>query len=285
MNTGTQWWIALNPPIYLVSILPGVAVWLIGGHAGTPIEPGLLITATLAVILIQHAVNLFNDAKDWQLGADVEKHDSWVRVHHHRPRTALWHGVIALTLGTVLGLGVLVIGERLWVLSFTLPLVLLGLSYNAGKRPLSYSAWGEWVTGVCYGPGVFGGLWFAAGLPDTPVPIGFGMFAFAALASALLLSHQPPQIDTDRAAGKRTFAVRHGAVAARRTATKLHVASLVSMTCAMAFAHDTALIPLAFAIFGLLAIMAVGCPGANPKRIMLSTGVLYAVVSGIALLT
>ncbi|MCB1734265.1 MAG: prenyltransferase [Gammaproteobacteria bacterium] len=276
----------MNPPIYLISVLPGVAVWLISGHSHSEIKPalGLLIAATVAVTLIQHAVNLFNDAKDWQLGADTEKYDSWVRVHDEAPRVAIWHGTIALILGSVLGLTVLVSAGQLWVLSFTLPLFFLGLGYNAGKRPLSYSAWGEWVTGVCYGPGVFGGLWFAAGLPFEAIPLGLGMFTFAALATALLLSHQPPQIDTDRAAGKHTFAVRHGAPAARRAATRLHVASLISMTAAMGFAHDAPLITLAFAVFGLLAIMAVGCPGANPKRILLSSTTLYVVVSGIALL-
>jgi hypothetical protein len=34
--------------------------------------------------------------------------------------------------------------------------------------------------------------------------------AFASFAVARLLSHQPPQTATDRAAGKRSFAVRYG---------------------------------------------------------------------------
>jgi hypothetical protein len=47
---------------------------------------------------------------------------------------------------------------------------------------------GEWVTGVCYGPGVFGCLWFAAGL-EISLSALMGMIAFAALAVSLLLSH------------------------------------------------------------------------------------------------
>lgn len=277
-----SWRVALNPPIYLVSILPGVAVWLIGGHAPS-LDLPLLITATLAVVLIQHAVNLFNDAKDWQLGADVDKLESWVRVHHEQPRQAVIHGLLSLIAGTALGLWVLINGERLWVLGFALPLVLLGLTYNFGKRPLSYTAWGEWVTGICYG-GVFAGLWFASGQPPAYGPVVAGSIAFGSLAGALLLSHQPPQIDTDRAAGKHSFAVRHGADKTRLWAKRLHVVSLVTVVVAMATHGTPTLIALPFAIFGLVAIMAVGCPGINPKRVLLSTSSLVVAVSLISLL-
>ena len=56
-----------------------------------------------------------------------------------------------------------------------------------------------------------------------------GMLAFAAFASALLLSHQPPQIETDRAAGKQSFAVRHGAALTRKVALYLQVLTLLSL--------------------------------------------------------
>ena len=84
--SGSSWQEALNPPIYLVSLLPGLGVPLLAPAA---LQHSLgLSLATVAVILVQHAINLFNDAADWRLGADVEKHDSWVRVHGGRPRTA-----------------------------------------------------------------------------------------------------------------------------------------------------------------------------------------------------
>jgi 1,4-dihydroxy-2-naphthoate octaprenyltransferase len=93
-TSDTDWRQALNPPIYLVSILPGLGVPLL---ARFPVEnAGGLLLATIAVVLLQHAINLFNDAADWRLGADVEKHDSWVRVHGQRPRTLLLHGLLGV---------------------------------------------------------------------------------------------------------------------------------------------------------------------------------------------
>ena len=207
-NCGLRWWQALDPPIYLISILPGAAVWLLTGIQGRQLaEVGI---ATLAVVLLQHAINVLNDVSDWRLGADIDKRNSWVRFHDETPRVAAIHGYISLVLGALLGLAVLVAASRIWIAPAAAPLVLLGYLYNSGSRPLSYTHFGEWVTGLCYGPGVFGGLWLI--VASQPVSVGiFGSIAFFALSVALLLSHQPPQIDTDRQAGKLSFAVRFGA--------------------------------------------------------------------------
>ncbi len=204
----TTWREALNPPIYLVSVLPGLAVPALA-HSSVPHVVGLAL-ATVAVVLLQHAINLFNDAADWRLGADVDKVDSWVRVHDQRAEIAVWHGAISLVVGGLLGVGLLWAQQQLWLIAVALPLVGLGYLYNAGPRPLSYTHLGEWVTGICYGPGVFGCLWLVAGL-EFGTGMLLGAIGFGALAMALLLSHQPPQIDTDRRAGKRSFAVRYGA--------------------------------------------------------------------------
>jgi 1,4-dihydroxy-2-naphthoate octaprenyltransferase len=157
-----KWRQALNPAIYLVSVLPGIAVWLL---SASPINHSALWAATFAVVLLQHGINLLNDTKDWQLGADTEKYDSWVRVHHGNVSTAFIHGLVSLITGGILGLLILFLHQQLWILGFALPLVVLGILYNAGHRPLSYTAAGEWATALCYGPGVFGGLWFVAEQP------------------------------------------------------------------------------------------------------------------------
>jgi len=202
-----KWWQALNPAIYLISILPGVAVWLLVLPSGNSLLA--LLGATLAVTLLQHAINLLNDEADWRLGADIEKTDSWVLVHHRNLGLVRLHGWLSFLGGAALGLGVLVWSERLGILIPAVPLVVLGYLYNSGKRPLSYTRLGEWVTGLCYGPGVFGGLWLVTGQSVNPAMLS-GALAFGCLAVALLLAHQPSQMRTDRLAGKQSFAVRYG---------------------------------------------------------------------------
>ncbi len=264
--SGSSWQEALNPPIYLVSLLPGLGVPLLAPVALQ--HPLGLLLATVAVILVQHAINLFNDAADWRLGADVEKHDSWVRVHRGRPRTAAWHGLISLLAGGLLGLSVLWQQDQWWILLIALPMVGLGYLYNAGRRPLSYTHLGEWVTGICYGPGVFGCLWLVAGL-DPDIGMLAGSIAFGALAMALLLSHQPPQIETDRRAGKHSFAVRYGA---DRTLSVARLLFLLFLACLSATLIISAGWPLG--VVGALAALASAAwllKGAvNPRRTLLA---------------
>lgn len=233
-----RWWQALDPPIYLISVLPGAAVWLLTGSTGQPLT--LVAPATLAVILLQHAINVLNDVSDWRLGADVEKYHSWARFHHQNLRVAAAHGYTSLLAGGLLGLALLVRADRLWILAIAAPLVVLGYLYNSGPRPLSYTRLGEWVTGLCYGPGVFGCLWLLATGQPSPGALT-GSLAFFALAVALLLSHQPPQVATDRQAGKHTFAVRYGVPATRRTSQGLFIVFLLAMIAAIGQADLAAL--------------------------------------------
>jgi 1,4-dihydroxy-2-naphthoate octaprenyltransferase len=261
----TSWREALNPPVYLVSILPGLGVPLLAG--GQVAHAVSLALATVAVVLLQHAINLFNDAADWRLGADVEKHDSWVRVHHERPQLAVLHGVLSLLAGGLLGLGVLWQQGQWWIVAIAAPMLGLGYLYNAGSKPLSYTHLGEWVTGICYGPGVFGCLWLVAGQPPGVAMLA-GMAAFAALAVALLLSHQPPQIETDRLAGKLSFAVRYGADRTRAVAWGLFVVFLLAVGSVLLAASPAAgLLPVAL---GVLLGYRLKTTVLNPKRLLLS---------------
>ncbi|MGB5304716.1 MAG: UbiA family prenyltransferase [Gammaproteobacteria bacterium] len=251
-NASVRWWQALNPPIYLISILPGVAVWLLSDVQGRQLAA--VTAATLAVVLLQHAINVLNDVSDWRLGADVDKHHTWVRFHRLALRTTALHGFVSLTLGVLLGLAVLAVTDQLRIVLVAAPLVLLGYLYNSGRRPLSYTHLGEWITGLCYA-GVFGCLWLlATGNPSRVA--AWGSAAFFALAVALLLSHQPPQIETDRQAGKLSFAVRYGAQRTYAGARLLYL--LFLLTFGLALLGSTAATGTTIAFIALAA--ATGLP-------------------------
>ena len=266
------WREALNPALYLVSLLPGLVVLM---HADAAAR-GAVLAATFAVILLQHAINVLNDVADWKLGADAEKWDSWVRVHDGT-RIASWHGVISFIAGSLLGLLVLMITHTLWILGVAAPLVMLGYLYNAGPRPLSYTQLGEWATGVCYG-GVFACLWLLAGKSFDTAALA-GTLAFAAFAVALLLSHQPPQIATDRAAGKHSFAVRYGAERTLSVSRGLFSFALVSLAANLWLGGLQGVGTLAFGLAALVAIVNVWRRTPNPRGILLQG----ALAIGIAL--
>jgi 1,4-dihydroxy-2-naphthoate octaprenyltransferase len=270
--TTAKWWQALNPAIYLVSILPALAVALL---ATSPISHSALWPATVAVVLLQHAINLLNDVKDWQLGADTHKFDSWVRIHNENTHVTFFHGLLSLVSGAILGLFVLIFHQQLWILGFALPLVILGLLYNAGRQPLSYTAVGEWATALCYGPGVFGGLWFVADQPFGWEAM-IGMLAFASFSTSLLFSHQPPQIETDRQAGKNSFAVRHGALCTYRVSTALLLTALCLLSLAC-WRTQPILTSTVFSLGTLGAAIWITPVSPNPKRILLCTSMVFLI--------
>lgn len=264
--TTVKWWQALNPAIYLISILPAIAVLILAGDRLVWIE-GLWLS-TIAVVLLQHAINLFNDVSDWKLGADKEKTDSWVRIHDNQTKPVLFHGVVSFIAGSLLGLWILLISGKLWILYVAAPLILLGYLYNAGERPLSYTRMGEWVTGICYG-GVFGCLWLVAGLePDLKALAG--TLSFAALATSLLLSHQPPQIETDRAAGKLSFAVRYGRDKTINTSVLLFLMSGLFIGVGIYSVDINAFLLSVFVLLSLSFTVYLSKIGVNPKRVLLA---------------
>lgn len=275
------WWRALNPAIYLISILPGVAVWHIANTAAS--TRSVVLAATLAVVFLQHSINVLNDVSDWRLGADAEKWDSWVRAHQEKLTVASLHGWVSFLCGGLLGLGALLVAGRLWILAIALPMVGLGYLYNSGKKPLSYTRMGEWVTGLCYGPGVVGCLWLLSGtLFDASCALL--MAAFAALAVALLFSHQPPQIESDRQAGKHSFAARFGAQQTYRASRLLFMIFLLTFGLSLALRSDSAvLIGIYSVAAGIAAAIALG-KEPNPKLILLlaTAMVTLAVVAGSA---
>jgi 1,4-dihydroxy-2-naphthoate octaprenyltransferase len=274
---------ALNPPIYLISLLPGIGAWVLAAQAGST-GMHFLAPATLAVVLLQHAINLLNDAADWKLGADSEKYDSWVRFHHDSTGTATAHGWISFALGAVLGLAILVLAGKLWILAIATPMLILGYLYNSGPRPLSYTHLGEWVTGLCYGPGVFGCLWLLGEQPLNSAAVA-GMVAFAALAMSLLLSHQPPQIETDRRAGKRSFAVRYGAQRTRQVSRLLFTLFLLSYGVALWMTADDGTVRSVYGVTALLALLWVARTAPKPVNILLPSALVLLVmlVGGVCL--
>jgi 1,4-dihydroxy-2-naphthoate octaprenyltransferase len=265
IDTRSGWWRALNPAIYLVSILPGIGVWQLTATTGGASQA--LLLATLAVVLLQHSINVLNDVSDWRLGADEEKWDSWVRAHHGNLSIASLHGWLSFLCGGFLGLGVLIQTHKLWILLIALPMVGLGYLYNSGKRPLSYTRMGEWVTGLCYGPGVVGCLWLLTGNAIDLTTV-LAMTCFGALAVALLFSHQPPQIETDRQAGKHSFAVRFGAEKTYFASRLLLVVFFVTYGLSLS-AHASTLLLAAYSIAAVIATAFILRKQPNPKIILL----------------
>jgi 1,4-dihydroxy-2-naphthoate polyprenyltransferase len=222
------WVMAARPatlPAAIAPVLVGTAVAVHARHfRALP-----FLAALVAAVLIQIGTNFANDLFDYHKGADTTARLGPVRVTQSGLISAR-----AVAYATALTFGAAVLVGLYLVAVGGLPILLIGLAsiaaailYTGGPWPLGYHGLGDVfvfiffgliaVTGTYYvQAGAVGGAAIAAA-----VPVGL-------LVTAILVVNNVRDIETDRAAGKRTLAVRLG-----RRASRVQYALLVALAYAM----------------------------------------------------
>lgn len=266
LKSGSNRWQVLQPAIYLISILPGLAWSILFNENYSGLH---LMIITLAVVLIQHGVNVLNDAIDWKKGADSEKELSWVHFHGLDLRIVKVHGLFSFLIGILIGFSEIYYFQRFEVLYVAIPLLVLGYGYNASQWTLSYTSLGEWVTGLCYGPGVFGCMGYLLCPAITPTLL-LGSIAFGFLAVAVLFSHQPPQVLNDFLAGKSSFAVRYGAKMTYLISRILCVSALSLLVFVLNINNSSSLTSLTLFVGYAMTLLRVFKAEPSPKLILQS---------------
>jgi 1,4-dihydroxy-2-naphthoate octaprenyltransferase len=177
---------------------------------------GAAFAAFVGAISIQIGTNLANDLFDFRKGAD-----SPARIGPPRVLAMGWLSPVAVRDGMVVAFAVAVVaGIYLaqvagWpVVAIGLASIAAGVAYTAGRYALAYIGLGDVFVFFFFGfVAVIGTYYVQAGQLDSEatlaaIPVG-------ALATCILVVNNLRDIDTDRAAGKRTLAVLLGSRAAR----------------------------------------------------------------------
>jgi len=224
------WIMAARPrtlPVSIGPVLVGTAV----ASAEGGLRPGPAIAAGLGALLLQIGSNLANDVFDFEKGADTEDRIG-------PPRAAqlglLSPGALKLGMTIAFVLATAVGAYLTWVagpaiVAIGLVSILAAMAYTGGPWPLGYHGLGEAAVFVFFGLVAVVGTTFVqmGALSDlawiAAIPIG-------ALATAILVVNNLRDIETDRAAGKRTIAVRVG-----RGGARIEWAGLVGGAYAMLF--------------------------------------------------
>jgi len=193
---------------------------LVGTAAGVR-EDGTIrwlpfLSALVTALLIQVGTNYANDLFDYLKGADRPDRVGPTRITARGLVTvAAMRRAVVLTfaLATVLGLYLVWVGG--WpILIIGLASIAAGILYTAGPVPLGYAGLGDVFVFVFFGLVAVGGSSYLqtgslSGLALlAAVPVG-------SLITAILVVNNLRDIPTDRAAGKRTLAVRIGERATR----------------------------------------------------------------------
>ena len=223
------WLVAIRPHTLPAGIAPvvvgtGIAI----GHERFSLWPAL--AALLGALLIQVGANLANDYYDAQHGVDTSNRTGFTRVTHQgliapaAVKRAMWLSfAAAIGVGTYLvyvgGVPIVIIG----LLS-----VLFGVAYAGGPAPFGSYGLGDLFVFVFFGLIAVVGTYYVQAVDRLVEPFPLWIppetivleaviagVAIGALTTAILVVNNLRDIETDRAAGKRTLAVFIGVRATR----------------------------------------------------------------------
>lgn len=239
------WWWAVRPrtlPLAAAPVGVGTAVAFAGG--GARALPAL--AALAGALALQVGANLANDVFDAERGADTAERSGPPRAVQSgwlEPRAVRAGALAAFGAAAAIGLYLVAVGG--WaVAALGAASIAAGLAYTGGPWPLAYHGWGDAAVFLFFGvAAVCGTAWVQMlTLPGEAVvaslPVG-------ALATAVLAVNNARDLRTDRAAGKRTLAVRWGERAARREIEVLVAGAFaVPVAWAIARGEPALLLPL-----------------------------------------
>jgi len=278
------WLLATRP-----RTLPAALAPVVMGVTFAVAEGGFHLAAALAcaagATLLQIGTNFANDYYDFVNGADTAE-----RVGPKRATQSGWVTPAAMKRAFVLCFGLATLVGAYLVLRAGWPIVVIGLSgiafgvlYTGGPKPLGYLGLGDALVLVFFGPVAVAGTVYAQTLSFHPIA-AFAGLAPGLLSTAILAVNNLRDVDTDRACGKRTLAVRFGAGFARgEYVVCLVVAALVPIALwARGDVGYGVLLPLAVVPLGVALTRAVlRSSGAALNPLLGQTGkllVLYAVL-------
>ncbi len=202
-----MWAAAFRVPTLAASVAPVLVGSALAWHDGR-FRAGPALAALLGALCIQTGTNLANDLYDYRKGADTRERLGPPRVLQRgwlEPSTVRRAMIAAFALATTAG--VYLAAAAGWpVVAIGLLSIASGVWYTAGPWALAYHALGDLFVFLFFGLVAVTGTYFVearavtAGSAMAAIPVG-------ALATAILVVNNVRDIETDRAARKRTLAV------------------------------------------------------------------------------
>jgi len=171
----------------------------------------LATLALLVALLLQIGVNYANDYSDGIRGTDTGRVGplrltaSGLALPEDVKRAAF----ITFGLAMLAGLGIVVLSGQWWLIAVGAVCVLAAWYYTGGNSPYGYSGLGEVAVFIFFGlVATVGTNFVQTGFID-PLAVLLGS-SLGLYASAVLLVNNIRDLETDRASGKRTLAVKLG---------------------------------------------------------------------------
>lgn len=205
-------------PKFLVASAAPVLVGSALGYAATgTFQPMLFILALLAIMALHAGANITNDyfdhtsRNDW-LNLNPTPFSGGSRYIQDgiiSPRATLLAALVSLTVGSAIGLVIVLLTKSVFILILGLIGLLGGFFYTASPIRLGYHCIGEFVIMLLFGllP-VYGSYYLQTGTIDT-API-LPACLVSMLIFLVILVNEFPDVAADAAVNKKTLVVRFG---------------------------------------------------------------------------
>ncbi len=210
------WILAARPRTLGAAVVPVLAGAALAFSAGN-FDPLATLLIIACAVLIQIATNYFNDAIDHAKGADTAERLGPTRVTNSgllAPRSVMRGGAVCLALAVALSIPLVLHGG--W------PILVIGIfslffayAYTGGPLPLAYLGLGEIFVLLFFGVIAVAGTFYLNTLAWSAEALLAGL-QIGLHSSVLLAVNNLRDIESDRAANKRTLAARFGLTFARR---------------------------------------------------------------------
>lgn len=210
MNRRRAWALAARVSTLPAAVAPVVVGSAAAAHDGRFEWIGAA-GALIVSLAIQIGTNFSNDAFDFLRGADTSRRLGPPRVTQAGllPARVVLAGAY-LCFGLAAVVGAYFVAQYGWpILIAGLLSIASGLAYTAGPWPIAYHALGELFVFVFFGLVAVVGTTFVQTGHVTPLALGAAV-PVGLLCTAILIVNNLRDIETDRAAGKRTLAVLVG---------------------------------------------------------------------------
>lgn len=285
MSRFRPWLLAARPPTLWAAVAPV----LVGG--GLAADDGafrwdVFVVTLVAALLINVGVNFANDASDAHRGADTGTRIGPTRAVASGLITAgaMWMGV-AVCFGLAAGAGIYLTWVAGWpILMIGAASLVAALGYTGGPVPYGYRGLGEVFVFLFFGLAATVGSRFAH---DSTAPLDVWLLAIPVgmLVTAILVANNVRDIDTDRAAGKRTLAVLLGRTSTRHLYAVLVLGAfpLIATWAAMRWTPAATAIALAALPLAISPVRTICRETAGPALIgaLKGTARLHAVVGAL----
>jgi 1,4-dihydroxy-2-naphthoate octaprenyltransferase len=238
------WLLAARPKTLPASISPVLVGTALAARDGK-FDPLVFAATFAAAVLLQIGANYANDVFDFLKGADKARQGP-TRVTQSgllSPRQMLTGTAAVFGLAALIGVYLVAVGG--WpILVIGAVSIVCAVAYTAGPFPLAYRGLGDLFAFLFFGVvAVIGTYLLQAGQVTATVLVA--SLPNALFATCIIVVNNLRDIDTDRAAGKRTLAVRIGDRATRIEWTVLLAGAYVIplVLLAMGAARVTVLLP------------------------------------------